>query len=215
MTGRTILCFGDSNTHGTMAMRDLTDRRRFPKDQRWPQVMAAALGDGWEVIAEGHPGRNAVFDDPVEGEHKNGLRVLPALLETHRPIDLVIVMLGTNDLKARFSVPASDIAIGLERVVTAIGASDAGPDGAAPRVLVAAPVPIEETGFLAPMFEGGAAKSRALAPLLQDMATRQAAGFVDLAAVAEVDAVDGIHLGAAAQAAVGAALAGAVRAAFA
>ncbi len=215
VTGRTILCFGDSNTHGTMAMRDLTDRRRFPKDQRWPQVMAAALGDGWEVIAEGHPGRNAVFDDPVEGEHKNGLRVLPALLETHRPIDLVIVMLGTNDLKARFSVPASDIAIGLERVVTAIGASDAGPDGAAPRVLVAAPVPIEETGFLAPMFEGGAAKSRALAPLLQDMATRQAAGFVDLAAVAEVDAVDGIHLGAAAQAAVGAALAGAVRAAFA
>ncbi len=211
MTG-TILCYGDSNTHGTRAMRHLTDRRRFPKDQRWPSVLAAALGGGWEVIAEGHPGRNAVFDDPVEGEHKNGLRALPVLLESHRPIDLVIVMLGTNDLKARFSVPASDIAIGLERLVVAIKGSDAGPEGGAPEVLVAAPVPVEETGFLAPMFEGGAAKSRALGPMLAAMAERQGVAFVDLAPVAQVDPVDGIHLSAEAQSAIGSAMASAVRA---
>ena len=63
---RTVLCFGDSNTHGTVPMRDMTDRRRFAKAQRWPSIMAAALGDGFEVIAEGHGGRTAVFDDPVE-----------------------------------------------------------------------------------------------------------------------------------------------------
>ncbi len=204
---RTVLCFGDSNTHGTVAMRDMEDRRRFARAERWPSVMADGLGDRWEVIAEGHPGRNAVFDDPIEGPHKNGLAVLPALLESHRPIELVIVMLGTNDLKARFSVPATDIAIGLERVVAAIKGSDAGPEGAAPRVLVAAPVPILETGFLAPMFEGGAEKSRALGPLLRSMAARQGVEFLDLAPVAEVDPVDGIHLSAAAQAAIGRAMA--------
>ncbi len=210
MATRTILCFGDSNTHGTRAMRDMADRRRFAPAERWPSVMAAALGAGWDVIAEGHPGRNAVFDDPVEGAHKNGLAALPVMLESHRPLDLVIVMLGTNDLKARFSVPASDIAIGLERLVLAIRQSDAGPAGAAPLVLLAAPVPILETGFLAPMFEGGAAKSRALVPLLADVAARQGAGFVDLGPVAEVDSLDGIHLTARAQAAIGAAMAGAV-----
>ncbi|MCP3969377.1 MAG: SGNH/GDSL hydrolase family protein [Rhodobacteraceae bacterium] len=212
---RTIMCFGDSNTHGTRAMRHMSDRRRFEPSDRWPDAMASRLGVGWQVLAEGHPGRNAVFDDPIEGEHKNGLRVLPALLESHRPLDLVIVMLGTNDLKTRFSVPASDIAIGLERLVAAIRGSDAGPDRAPPGVLLAAPVPIAETGFLGDMFAGGAAKSRALAPLLTDVAERQGAEFVDLGAVAEVDMTDGIHLSAAAQGAIAQTMARQVRAMFA
>jgi len=208
---RTILCFGDSNSHGSRAMRSVGDRRRFGKPERWPNVMASALGNGYEVIAEGHPGRNAVFDDPIEGAHKNGLTVLPSLLETHRPIDLVIVMLGTNDLKARFSVPASDIAFGIERIVTMIKQSDAGPEMAAPAVLVVSPVPVEEVGFLGEMFAGGAAKSRALPQHLHEMAARQGVGFLDLAPVATVDLVDGIHLSAEAQAAIGAAMTDAVR----
>ncbi len=207
---RTVLCFGDSNTHGTPAMRALTDQGRFDREVRWPNVMARMLGCRWEVIAEGQPGRNAVCDDPVEGMHRNGLRVLPALIETHRPLDLVILMLGTNDLKVRFSMPASDIALGLERLVTVIKASNAGPDLAPPRVLLAAPVPIEEVGFLGDMFEGGAAKSRALPPLLAEVARRQGTDFIDLGRVAEVDPVDGIHLTAEGQAAVGAAMAEAV-----
>ena len=211
---RTIVCFGDSNTHGTRALRDASDRRRWERGLRWPDVMGAALGDGWEVIAEGHPGRTAVFDDPVEGAHKNGLAVLPALLESHRDIDLVIVMLGTNDLKARFHVPAADIAIGLDRVVSAIGTSDAGPDRSAPRVLLAAPVPIKEAGCLAEMFAGGAAKSRALPPMLAQIALRRGAGFVELGHVAQVDGTDGVHLDEAAHGAIGAAMAGAVRELF-
>jgi len=212
---RNVMCFGDSNTHGTIAMRHVGDRRRHGPEQRWPHVMAQQLGIGWHVIPEGHPGRNAVFDDPVEGEHKNGLRILPALLESHRPLDLVIVMLGTNDLKARFSVPVVDIAFGLERLVAAIGASDAGPGKAAPKVLLAAPVPIQEAGILAEMFGGGAAKSRALPEALREVATRQGAGFVDLSPIARVDMVDGIHLSAQAHAAIGAAVASAVTRMFA
>ena len=212
---RTVLCFGDSNTHGTRAIARWGDRGRFDHAARWPSVMAKQLGEGWEVIAEGHPGRTAVFDDPVEGAHKNGLRALPVLLESHKPLDLVIVMLGTNDLKARFGVPASDIALGLERIVQAIRLSDAGPEGAAPRVLLAAPVPVIETGVLETMFAGGAEKARALPPLLAEVAARQGTGFFDLAPVAVVDTTDGVHLGTAAQAAIGRAMAQAVTELFA
>ena len=87
MVEKTILCFGDSNTHGTTAIADWTDKGRFPKHQRWPNIMAQNLGAGWDIIAEGHPGRNAAFDDPIEGEYKNATRILPAILQTHKPID--------------------------------------------------------------------------------------------------------------------------------
>ena len=81
---RTILCFGDSNTHGTKPMPDLNGAGRFDHAARWPSVMGQALGQGFEVISEGHPGRTTVHDDPMEGDYRNGIRVLPALLESHK-----------------------------------------------------------------------------------------------------------------------------------
>ena len=194
MADRTILCFGDSNTHGTRAMRFIGDRRRFDQALRWPSIMGAILGPEYEVITEGHPARTAVFDDPVEGEHKNGMRSIQMLLESHRPIDLVIVMLGTNDIKPRFSASPIDIAHGLERLLKVIKSSEAGADGGGPKILLVAPVPVEESGVLAPIFEGSPAKSRALAPAFEAVAKRQKTGFVDLAPVASVDMVDGVHL---------------------
>ncbi len=191
-------------------MRHVRDRRRFPRHVRWPGIMASALGRDWTVLEEGHPGRTSVYDDPVEGVHKNGMRILPALLETHRPIDLVIVMLGTNDLKARYGLPASDIALGLERLVSEISRSDTGPDERPPRVLLVSAVPIIETGFLGEMFAGGAQKSRALPGYLESVARRNNTAFLDLASVASVDPVDGIHLDEVAHRAIGEAIAGAV-----
>lgn len=207
MTDRTILCFGDSNTHGTRAMRFAGDRRRHAKRQRWTSVMAAELGDGWDVIPEGHPGRTCAFDDPIEGDHKNGMRALMALLESHRPLDLVIVLLGTNDLKARFDASAQHVALGAGRLVSQIARSDCGRDGRPPRVLVAAPVAVLETGFLAEMFRGAAPKSAALPDALRQVVQAQAADFTDLNAIASVDPVDGIHLDAAAHGAIGHAMA--------
>lgn len=208
---KSVLCFGDSNTHGTRAMRHMGDRRRFARHERWPGVMTDLLGDGIALVEEGHPGRTSVFDDPIEGDHKNGARALKALLESHRPLELVIIMLGTNDLKGRFGVSASDIAMGLEKLVLEIRTSDSGPDNGAPDVLLVSPVPIIETGVLADMFAGGAEKSRALGPKLAAVAERQEVAFLDLAAVAEVDPVDGIHLDAAAHVAIGTAMADKVR----
>ena len=102
---RTVLCYGDSNTHGTPPMADLDAAGRFDAQTRWTCVAAQALGSGWTLIEEGQPGRTTVHDDPIEGPHRNRLRILPAILESHAPIDVVVLMLGTNDLKARFSVP--------------------------------------------------------------------------------------------------------------
>lgn len=190
---RTLLCFGDSNTHGTCPMVDLSDRQRFASHLRWPGVLASHLGSGFHVIEEGHPGRTTVHPDPIEGIHKNGAMILPALLETHRPIDLVIVMLGTNDLKARFSVTPFDIALGVEQITQTILASDTGPDGGAPQVLLLSPPPIVETGALEGMFEGGEAKSRQLAALYGDVARRNQIGFFDAGSVIQSDPSEGIH----------------------
>lgn len=202
-----ILCFGDSNTHGTRAMQAQGDLGRFRSFVRWPGVLADTLRGRAKVIEEGQPGRTTVRDDPIEGAHKNGLAVLPAVLESHRPLDAVIVMLGTNDLKTRFSMTPWDIARGVEQLVLAIHGSNAGRSGRAPGVFLIAPVPIVETGWLGHQFEGGAAKSRKLAPLIAEVAARNGCGFLDAGRHAAVDPVDGVHLSAEAHAALAAAVA--------
>lgn len=204
---RTILCYGDSNTHGTVPMTHIDDIRRFGPANRWPGVTARRLGPGWTVIEEGHPGRTTLHDDPLEGAHKNGLAILPAILETHRPIDLVILKLGTNDLKARFSVTANDIARSVEKLALAVQASGAAPDGGAPALMVVAPPPILETGCLAGMFAGGAAKSARFAAEYAHVARRLTAAFVDAGALIAVDPADGIHYDAAAHHRLGEAIA--------
>ncbi|MFK7746225.1 MAG: SGNH/GDSL hydrolase family protein [Roseobacter sp.] len=211
MSERCVLCFGDSNTHGTKAFRTIDDRRRHTYEDRWPTVMAGVLGAGWHVISEGHPGRTAVHDDPIEGAHKNGLRYLQAMLESHRPLDVVVVMLGTNDLKARFNLSAHDIALGVGRLVTEIGRSDCGTDGTAPAVVVVAGVQVQEIGVFTDIFKGAAAKSAQMPELLRALATRNGAGFVDLNTVAQIDPVDGIHLDAQAHHAIGAVIAATVK----
>ena len=92
---KTILCFGDSLTWGY----DPVGPGRHAHDVRWPSVLEAELGGKARVIAEGLNGRTTVFDDFAAGADRNGARVLPTLLTSHAPLDLVIIMLGTNDMK--------------------------------------------------------------------------------------------------------------------
>jgi lysophospholipase L1-like esterase len=209
----TLLLYGDSNTHGTMPAPHLGFDGRFGREERWAGRLAKLLPE-WEVIAEGHPGRTTVHDDPIEGAHRNGLTVLPAILESHKPVDVVLLMLGTNDLKERFSVNAGDIALALERLVRVIRASGEGPAGGAPGVLLVAPPPIVETGCLAGMFAGGAAKSRALAAEVKAAAERVGVPFLDAGAVVKVSPIDGIHYDAEANPALAEAFAAAIRAHF-
>ena len=214
MTTRIILCYGDSNTHGTKPMEDIDEKDRFGPDTRWPRVMATELGTGWEVIEEGLPGRTTVHDDPVEGAWKNGASVLPAILNTHRPIDMVLIMLGTNDLKARFSVTAGDVAASCGSLADEVSRSQTGPDGEAPNVLLVAPPALVETGVVFEAFEGAAPKSARVAKHLKEIARRRRVSFFDAGSVIEVDRVDGIHLSAESHRILGKALAAEVRQAF-
>ena len=190
---RTVLCFGDSNTHGTPPVLALGASYRYDRQTRWPALMAAHLGNNWHVIEEGHPGRTTVHDDPIEGAHRNGITVLPSMLESHKPLDLVILMLGTNDLKGRFSVNPTDIALSLERLIGVIRSFGCGPNGTAPGILLVAPPPIVEVGCLAEMFEGGQAKSHGLSAAIAAAAARANVAFLDAGAHIAVSPIDGIH----------------------
>jgi lysophospholipase L1-like esterase len=135
-----------------------------------------------------------VHDDPIEGVHKNGLKALPVCLETHMPLDLVILMLGTNDLKHRFSVTTADVADSIEVLVRTIQRSEAGHGGVAPAVLVVAPPPMLEVDWFGEMFAGGAAKSAGFGDVFREAAKRAGAAFLNAADLVESSTVDGIHL---------------------
>jgi lysophospholipase L1-like esterase len=189
---RTILCYGDSNTHGTAPMQHLEDGRRFGHGERWVSVMRQIISADWWVLEEGLPGRTTVLDDPIEGIHKNGLTYLTPCLESHIALDVVTICLGTNDLKARFGMPASDIAAGAGILVETVTKVLAG-FGQKAKVILIAPPPILETGCLAEMFAGGAAKSKDFAKHYEAVAKRLGIGFLDAGSVISSSPVDGIH----------------------
>lgn len=207
---RTILCFGDSNTHGTVPMRSFDDRGRLAPADRWPGAMLTALGDGWRLVEEALPGRTTVHDDPIEGIHKNGLAALPMALESHSPLDAVVIALGTNDLKSRFSVTAIDIARSVARLIDLVKASDVSPINGAPRILLVAPPPIRETGCLAGIFAGGGAKSMDLGANYATVTMERGVGFLDAGRIIESSSKDGIHFEPAAHELLGRAIAEAV-----
>lgn len=210
---RTVLCYGDSNSHGTppMASRDAVGR--FAPDVRWPGVTRNVLGSDWIIIEEALPGRTTVHSDPIEGAWKDGRAYLLPCLETHRPLDAVAVMLGTNDLKARFAVPPEDIAAGVGKLLELILAT---PNNGlpAPKLLVVCPPPILLAGWLGGMFVGGVEKSERLPPLYQDVAARYGAGFLDAGKLIASSPIDGIHFDEAAHSVLGHAVAEQLRRLF-
>jgi lysophospholipase L1-like esterase len=207
----TIVCFGDSNTHGTSP--DWNAPGRLPRDVRWPGVMRAALGAGYEVIEEGLNGRCTVWETPIE-PGRNGLTYLAPCLLSHKPVDLVIIMLGTNDVKAIYGKTAPDIACGASALVDVAKGTLSGPDGVPPSVLLVAPVPVGEVTRYSEVWGFGDSrdKSQRLADLYRVAAEISGVGFFDAGSAAQVSPLDGVHLDPAAHASLGAAMAEAVRA---
>jgi lysophospholipase L1-like esterase len=203
---KTVLCYGDSNTWGAVPMASWDDRRRYAPAERWTGVMQAALGPDWQVIAEGLPGRTSAIEDPVEGAHLSGLTHFRPCLESHRPIDLIVLMLGTNDFKRRLGLEAEDVAIGIGRLFEELRVLGRFGDKRPPVVLISPP-PIEAVGIFETMYAGAGAKSKQLAPLLKSLAAANGALFLDAGQIIASSPIDGIHLGAAAHAALGSAAA--------
>lgn len=208
---RRILCYGDSNTFGTGPMRHLGDDSIHPKHIRWSGVMAAELGAKWDVIVEGLPGRTTVHDDPIEGAYRNGLRSLRAILESHRPIDVLVICLGTNDTKQRFHLGPQDIALGVARLIREARSLE----GVVDRVVAICPPPVRERGDLAEIFAGGEARCVGLSEQMARFANENGAAYLDAGEVIRVDPLDGVHWSADSHEVMGRAVAAKVRTLFA
>ncbi|GAA0415507.1 SGNH/GDSL hydrolase family protein [Cocleimonas flava] len=186
-----ILCFGDSNTWGY----DPETSQRFDNKTRWTQVMLSELGADYEIVEEGMNGRTTVWDDPVDGL-MSGLSYLKPCLLSQKPLNIVLLMLGTNDLKDRFCVSAAEIAKSAGRLVQMIQASDAGIEGKAPEVILMAPPPTEKGIDGLGLRQNGFEKSRAFAASYSQIADELGCEFFDVGSVIESSPVDGVHFSA-------------------
>ena len=200
-----VLCFGDSNTHGTPPIVDLNRYQRFGPGVRWPSRMAATLGV--DLVEEGLPGRTSMFDDPIMGAHMNGQTGLKIALESHGPIDVLVLMLGTNDVKARFTSTPEAVVGGIASLLDIAQHRVMQERHGGFRILLVCPPPVVEVGPIKDEFWGGAGRSQALAPLYQSLAAARGIAFFDAGSVIEVSPIDGVHYDAAAHAVLAEALA--------
>ncbi|KJV10838.1 arylesterase [Elstera litoralis] len=189
---KTVLCYGDSLTWGT----DAASGGRHDFEDRWPSVLQAALGPAVDVIAEGLGGRTTAYDDGLADCDRNGARLLPTLLQTHGPLDLVIIMLGTNDLKPIIHGTAIGARQGMKKLVSLVRFHDWGRAYKAPGILIVSPPPLCETNnpLFAPLFQGGVTEAQKLASLYADLADELGCAFFDAGTVARTTPVDGVHL---------------------
>ena len=189
---KNILCFGDSNTWGYNA----ETKDRFPVHIRWTGILSQRLESEYRIIEEGLNGRTTVWDDPIGG-YKNGKEYLIPSIESHKPIDLVIIMLGTNDLKKRFSLTAFDIAAGAGVLVEIVLKSNAGNHGHPPKVLLISPTHIGDIAKseFADIFdvENVTAISKKLADHYRNISTNFGCEFLDAAAIVVPSPIDAIH----------------------
>jgi len=190
---RTLLCFGDSNTHGTPPIVKRGEAyRRFGADTRWPRVAASRL-PGWEVVEEGLPGRTAQFQDPVMGAHMDGRNGLKIALQSHGPIDALTIMLGTNDTKTRFGATPEKITAGIAGLLDIAMSLEMQERHSGFRILLICPPPVLEQGPIRPEFSGAREVSLQLRKLYASLAQARGVEFLDAGSVIEVSPVDGIH----------------------
>lgn len=189
----TLLTFGDSNTHGTCPIRFDGDRRRLPPTERWPGRATAILGSDWTLIEEGLPGRTTQHPDSEMGPHMDGRVGLFIALQSHGPIDVMTLMLGTNDLKLQFDITPEDIVAGADILLNIALSEELQDRHGGFDILLICPPPVLECGVLEEGFKGAQAKSNMLSSLYRDLAQRHDVDFLDAGQVIKSSEVDGIH----------------------
>lgn len=197
MKKKSILCYGDSNTFGHRP----TDGQRYPYGVRWTSLLAENLGKDFQVIEAGLNSRTTVIDDEVE-KYRNGLKYIDVVVEMNWPLDLVILMLGTNDMKVRYQAQAVDITEGARSIVREIRRlhQEIRPDWM-PQILLVSPLLVGEKirDGLSDCSEGFGGEraywlSRELAPLYQQVAREEGCHFLDAGSVASAGTADALHL---------------------
>lgn len=191
---RHIVCLGDSNTHGYCAdPGDCADHGdRFNEEERWPCLLQKHLGEEYLVLEEGLSGRTTVFNDPLH-ESMAALDVIYSILMSHERVDLLIVMLGTNDVKERLGANPACIAIGLERLLLKAMSVPAWKNNT-PNILVVCPPHIGDGLWDEPMGKGCPEKSKVLARYYKPKCDALGVHFLDAEGIAEFNKVDFMHL---------------------
>ena len=186
---KTILCFGDSNTYGYIP----DGSGRFPIDVRWTGRLQSALGDSARVIEEGLCGRTTIFPDEVR-DGRRGIDMIGTLVESHYPVDLLVVMLGTNDCKSAYHATAEQITEGVCRVIER--AKEHAPESM--KVLLISPIHlgkgVGEEGFDPEFNERSENVSKQLAGEYEKAAKENGFYYFDAAGVAKPSEVDRQHL---------------------
>jgi len=193
----TVLCFGDSNTHGanpkgTIEKMDF----RHPWEVRYPGKLQKLLGSGFMVYEEGQGSRTTVFDDPTS-PNKRGLDYLPVAVESHNP-DIVVIMLGTNDTKPCFNADARMIGEGMARLIRSISNPAEYWWGAPPKIIIASPVPLHDNlrnSSAYGIFDDKSLRvSKELAGVFESVAKMYRCEFVDCGSVASTTPEECVHL---------------------
>ena len=192
---KSILCFGDSNTWGYEAGTvDLTTlmAKRFSFEERWPGILQKGLGRSYRIVEAGLNGRTTNTDDP-EWPERNGLSALPLLIESHAPFDLIIIMLGTNDMKSRFNRSAKEIAAGMAEIVDKIRSLKFIIGVGEPKILIVSPPIIYKEDGFEDEFKGASKKSAEYAKLLEELCKSKGCFHLATEDIRFSD-VDGVHL---------------------
>jgi lysophospholipase L1-like esterase len=187
-----ILCFGDSNTWG----RSGASVDRYPANIRWTGLLQQKLGDNYEIIEEGVRSRTTNLDDDDPNfPGRNGLTYLRPCLASHQPLDIVILWLGTNDLKEKFNRSAIEVANALAELITFIKNMSNTRQGTPSKIIVVSP-PLVKEGVLKPKttFGGAGEKAKMLAGLYRQLAEKEGCSFVDLSQEVVPGEFDGVHL---------------------
>jgi len=187
---KNVLCYGDSNTWGYAPGIG----ERFPWELRWPGILQQSLGKTFHVIEAGLNGRTTVFDDPGKAGY-NGLTSLGPILESCPLLDVVILMLGTNDLKHHLGVSAIETAQGIERLVEKIEADSERKVQDTPKILIVSPPGIHAGSLTSSsLFQGALEKLREFPRLFSEVADNKGCYFLDAAQFVKPSTVDGVHL---------------------
>jgi lysophospholipase L1-like esterase len=189
---KSILAFGDSLTWGS----DPETGGRHPREFRWPDVLEAGLAGKAEVVTDGLRGRTTAYDEHLADCDRNGARVLPTSLYAHAPLNLVILMLGANDLKPHIAGTALACLQGMRRCVSIVQNHVARAGAAKPEIVIVAPPPLCETGNteFAAMFAGRVEQSKMVASFYRELADEADVAFFDAGSVAKTSPLDGVHV---------------------
>lgn len=188
-----ILCFGDSNTYGYNPENGL----RYEKNERWSGILQEILCEDL-IIEEGLNGRTTIFDDPIAGDRVGIDALIPSIKE-FSPIDLIIIMLGTNDVKEKFNATPEDINNGIEMLIQKVNINNKLFSNNNANILIVAPVPLAKgicsMTFVGEMGEIAYQNSKKLADLYEQTAQKYKCHFIDAGNYAKCSESDFVHLG--------------------